>query len=61
MEIDASREAFGSARCVIGSTRRFNIVNKFIVVVLKLIITPLFVPLDMFAVCLVLNNDDFLV
>ena len=32
MEIDASREAFGFARDVIGSTRGCTIVNKFIVI-----------------------------
>ena len=35
MEIYASREAFGFARDVIGSTRRCTIVNKFILIVLK--------------------------
>ena len=48
MEIDASREAFGFERDVIGSTRRFTIVNKFIVIFLKRIMTPLFVSLDIF-------------
>ena len=46
----ASREAFGFARYVIGSTRRCTIVNKFIVIVLKHIMTPSFLSLDMFAV-----------
>ena len=50
MEIDASREAFGFARDVIGSIRGCTIVNKFIVVVLKCIMTPSFVSLDMFVV-----------
>ena len=50
MEKDASREDFGFARDIIGSTRRCTIVNKFIVIVLKYIINPLFVSLDMFAV-----------
>ena len=47
---DASREAFGFAKGVIGSTRRCTIVNKFIVIVLKYIITPSFVFLDIFVV-----------
>ena len=48
MEKDASREAFGFARDVIGSTRRCTIVNKFMVIVLKYIMTPSFVSLGMF-------------
>ena len=50
MDIDASREAFGFARDLIGSKRRSTIVNKFIVIVLKYIMTPSFVYLDMFVV-----------
>ena len=50
MEKYASKEAFVFARDVIGSTRRCTIVNKFIVIVLKCIMTPSFVSLDMFAV-----------
>ena len=50
MEIYASREAFGFARDVIGSTRRCNIVDKFVVIVLKPVMTPLFISLDMFHV-----------
>ena len=50
MEIDASREAFGFSRDVIGSTRRCTIVDKFVVIVLKRIMTPSFVSLDMFHV-----------
>ena len=50
MEIDASRQAFGFARDVIGSTRRCTIIDKFIVIVLKCIMTPSFVSLDMFHV-----------
>ena len=50
MEKYASREAFGFARDVIGSTRGCTIVNKFIVIVLKCIMTPSFVSLDMFVV-----------
>ena len=50
MEKYASREAFGFARDVIDSTRRCTIVNKFIIIVLKYIMTPSFVSLDMFAV-----------
>ena len=46
----ASRQAFGFARDVIGSTRGCTIVNKFIVIVLKCIVTPLLVSLDMFFV-----------
>ena len=48
MEIDASREAFGFARDVIGSTRGCTIVNKFIVIFSNCIMTPLFVSPDMF-------------
>ena len=50
MEKDASREAFGFSRDVIGSTRGFNIVKKLIVFFLKCIMTTLFVSLDMFVV-----------
>ena len=50
MEKYASREAFGFARDVIGSTRGCTIVNKFIVIVLKYIMTPSLVSLDMFVV-----------
>ena len=50
MEKYASREAFGLARDVIGLTRRCTIVNKFIVIILKYIMTPSFVSLDMFVV-----------
>ena len=49
MERDASREAFGFARDVIGSTRRPTIVNKLAVIVLQSIMTPSFVFLGMFA------------
>ena len=48
MEKYDSIEAFGFARDVIGSTRGCTIVNKFIVIVLKYIMTPSFVSLDMF-------------
>ena len=48
MEKYASREAFGIARDIIGSTIRCTIVNKFIVIVLKYFMTPSFVSLDMF-------------
>ena len=48
MEIDSSREAFGFARDVIGSTRRCTIANKLVVIVLQRIMTPSFVPIDMF-------------
>ena len=58
MEKYASREAFGFARDVIGSTRGCTIVNKFIVIVLKCIMTHSFVSLDMFVVCIVRYNDD---
>ena len=50
MEIDVSRQAFGFARDVIGSTRRCTIVDKFVVIVLKCIMTPTFISLDMFHV-----------
>ena len=48
MEIDASIEAFCFARDTIGSTRRCTSVDKFVVTVLKSIMTPSFVSLDMF-------------
>ena len=60
MEIYASREAFGFARDIVGSTKRFTIFNKFVVMFLEHILTPSFVSLEMFDVCLVLNNDDCL-
>ena len=50
MEIDASRQHFGFARDVIGSTRRCTIVDKFSVNFFRCIMTPLFVSLDMFVV-----------
>ena len=50
MEIDASREAFGFARYVTGSTRRCILFDKFVVIVLKRIMTPSLVSLDMFHV-----------
>ena len=50
MEIYASREAFGFARDVIGSTIRRNIVNHLAVIVLQHTTIPSFVSLDMFAV-----------
>ena len=46
----ASREAFVFARDVIGSKRMCTIVDKFVVIILKRIMTPLFVSLDMFHV-----------
>ena len=58
MEKDASREAFGFARDVIGSTVGCNIVDKFIVIVLEYIMPHSFVSLDMFVVCIVRYNDD---
>ena len=60
MEKYASIEAFGFAMDVIGSTRGCTIVNKFIIIVLKYIMTPSFVSLDMFVVCIVRYNDDCL-
>ena len=60
MEKYASREAFGFARYVIGSTIGCTIFNKFIIIVLKFIMTPSFVSLDMFVFRLKLNNDDCL-
>ena len=60
METYTSREAFGFATDVIGSTRGCTIVNKFIVIVLKYIMTPSFVSLDTFFVLLFHNNDDLL-
>ena len=59
-EIDASIEAFSFTRDVIGSTRRCTIVNKFIVIVLKRIMNPSFLSLDMFSVWLVHKNNDCL-
>ena len=50
MEIDASREAFVFEKDAIGSTIRCTIVDKFVVIVLKRIMTPSFVSLDMFHV-----------
>ena len=50
MEKDAPREAFILARDVIGSTRGCTIVKKFILIILKCIITPSFVSLDIFVV-----------
>ena len=48
MEIDASKEAFGFATDVMVLTRKWcTIVNKFIVIVLKRIMAPSFVSLDM--------------
>ena len=68
MERDASREAVGFARDLIGSKRRCTIFNKLAVIFLQRIMTPSFVSLDMFAlvipylsaVLFVHNNDDFL-
>ena len=60
MEIYASREASGFTRDVIGSTRRYTIVDKFVVIVLKRIMTPSLVSLDMFHVWLFHNNYDWL-
>ena len=48
MEIYSSGEAFGFARDVIGSTRRCTIVDKFVIIVLKRIMIPSFLSLDMF-------------
>ena len=50
MKIYAYIEAFGFARDVLGSTRRCNIVDKFVVIVSKRIINPSFFSLDMFHV-----------
>ena len=60
MEIDDSIEAFGFAGDVIGSTRRCTIVDKFVVIIFKCIMTPLFVSLDMCDLLLVHNNYEFL-
>ena len=57
MERDTSKEAFGFARDVIGSTRRPNIINKLDVLVLKCIMTPLFIYLDMLALVVPYNFD----
>ena len=50
MEKEASRDAFDFARDVIGSPRRRTIIDMFDVIVLKCIIIPLFVSLEMFSV-----------
>ena len=50
MEIDSFIKAFGFAMDVVGSTRRCTIVDKFVVIVLKRMMTPSFVSLDMFYV-----------
>ena len=60
MEKYSSREAFGFARDVIGSTRGCAIVNKFVVIILECIMTRSFVSLDMFVVCIVRYNEDCL-
>ena len=57
MERDAYREAFGFARDIIGSTRGFTIIDNFIVIALECIMTPSFVSLDMFVVCIVRYKD----
>ena len=49
MERDASREAVGFARYLIGSTRRRTIFNKLAVIVVQCIMTPSFVSLDSFS------------
>ena len=49
MERDASIEAFGFTRDVIGSTIRPTIVNKLAMIVLQRIMNPSFVSLDIFA------------
>ena len=60
MERDAYIEAFGFAMDVMVSTiKGCTIVDIFIVIVLKCIMTHLFVSLDMFVVCIVRYNDDF--
>ena len=50
MERDYSREAFGFAMDVLGSTRRPNIFNKLAVIFFQYIMNILFVSLDMFAI-----------
>ena len=50
MEIYASIEAFGLAGDVIDPKKRCTIVDKFAVIVLKRIKTPLFVSIDIFAI-----------
>ena len=49
MERDASREPFGFAMAMLGSTRKSNTVNKLAVTALQRIMTPSFVTLYMFA------------
>ena len=68
MEIYYSRETFGFAMVVVGSTRRPTTINKLAVIYLKRIMTPSFISLDMFTLvvsfppppCFICNNDDFL-
>ena len=50
MEKYSSREAFGFARDVIGSTRGCTIVDKFIIIVFQCIMNHSFVSLDMFVI-----------
>ena len=50
MDIYSSIEDFGFARDVAGSTRRCTIVDKFVIIILKHVMTPSFVSLDMFHV-----------
>ena len=50
MEIDSSREAFGFARDVTGSTRKCTIVNKSVIIFLKRIMTPSLFSHDIFHV-----------
>ena len=61
MEIDYSREAFDFATDVMVSTiKGCTIFDMFIVTVLQCIMTHSFVSLDIFVVCIVRYNDDFL-
>ena len=50
MEIDSFIKAFGFAMDVVGSTRRCTIVDKFIIIVLKHIMTPLVLSIGVFHV-----------
>ena len=49
MEIYASRKTFGFSMIVLGSTRRTTTVSKLAVTDFQVILTPLFVTIDMFA------------
>ena len=49
MEGDTSREPFGFAMAVLGSTIMPTTVNSWLVTAVKLVLTPLFITVDIFA------------